>query len=152
MSITFSLRNLDGTMACKVNHGAGCEVAEHLLDEYAHPYEGYCVPCSMDNRDACPVCSRDINVSNTNAQMILERLGVEFDYCGEIQASDLLGRAMTANVGRDDSGIAATEDRAEGRATIIECGLPAGYFDDRMEGLTNLALAALASGLMVVWG
>jgi hypothetical protein len=151
MSITFSLRAADGSPVCTVNHGADCEVAEHLLDEYAHPWSGYCVPCFMDNQAACPVCSLDVNVTNTNGQMLIERLGVPFDWYGQFDPSDLLGRVMTANVGRDDSGIDQSVDRSEGRAIWIDCGLPAGYYEQKFGVLADLAVAAQAQGLVVSW-
>lgn len=155
MSTTFSLATIEenGTgLACVVSHGSTCDVAEHLLDEYAHPFPGYCVPCAIDEREACEVCSLSVNVSEHNAALILERLGVEFDYCGMIDPADLLGRAMVGNIGRDDSGVASTEDRGERGARMIDCGLRAGYYEDRFGRLAELASAAVRLGLVVSWG
>jgi hypothetical protein len=87
-----------------------------------------------------------VNVSNTNASLLLERLGIEFDYSGQIDAEDLLGRALVANVGRDDSGMASTTDRGAGGATIIDCGLRPGYFDERMAQLVEVAEYAKTVG------
>jgi hypothetical protein len=155
MSITFSLATItaEGTgLACEARHGSTCLVAEHLLDEYAHPFPGYCVPCSMDETDACEVCSLSVNVSNTNAEMLLARLGVEFDYCGSIDPAALYGRAMVENIGADDSGVAPSEDRGAGGAVFIDCGLRPGYFEDRFGALAALAEAAMRLGLVVSWG
>ena len=45
-----------------------------------------------------PEASDDVefNVSNTNGTMLLNRLGVEFDYCGSIEADTMLGAALLA--------------------------------------------------------
>lgn len=92
-----------------------------------------------------------VNMSNTNAALVIERLGLEFDYSGSISADDLLGRALVGNIGRDDTGTATHVDAAAGRATIVECGLPDGYFDSRLGALAELAEAAQAFGVPVTW-
>lgn len=104
-----------------------------------------------DERAACPDCSLEVNVSNTNAALILERLGVEFDYCGSLSADEAYSRAMLANVGRDDSGQAASVSKAEGGATWVDCGLEAGYFDRQMSRIATLAEAGMAQSRKVVW-
>ena len=88
-----------------------------------------------------------LNVSNRNAALIIERLGVEFDYCGSIDADDLLGRALVGNVGRDDSGDPAIEIAPN----FIEGGLRAGYFDDRLGEIVEIATWAKANGAFVAW-
>lgn len=145
MSITFSLVTSEGNLACTVDHGA-CVVAEHLLDEdiMAYSFEGYCVECSLRNRDACELCGSSLNVSNSNAFAILAALGIELDDCGTIEASDLLGRAMVSGVGRDDSG---TADVVDGR--MVDCGLRAGYFADRFGALADLATLAIERGYSI---
>lgn len=100
------------------------------------------VGTSVDNWPEHP----EVNMSNSNARGVIERLGLEFDYCGSIDPDDLLGRAMVANVGRDDSGV---RDVADGN--FIDCGLPAGYYADRMAQLVDVALYARDNGLMVQW-
>lgn len=155
MSITFSLRTIDGDLACSANHGAGCTSTEHFEMDAWMDMPGYdlCFECQSAQEAACPICSLEVNMSNANAMQVIERLGIEFDYCGSIGAADLLGRAMTGNVGRDDSGVSTVERGGPGTGTarIIECGLPAGYFDGRLEQLARLAAAALAGGLSVSW-
>ena len=157
MSITFVLANRldngDIVPACMVNHYAapcvavGAEAAEHAEDR-AH--YNMC-DCSEVARDECGICSLSLNVANGNAALILERLGVEFDYYGEIDGADLVGRAMVGNVGRDDSGVASSEDRREGLATVIDCGVRPGYFEDRLGVLAELGLAAAERGCLVSW-
>lgn len=149
MSITFSLPY--GT--CETDHGV-CRVVEHLADPdiaaYSHP--GWCVECSQTGREECEICSAAVNMSNANAAQVIERLGLDFDYCGTIAAADLLGRAMLGTVGRDDSGVPSVEDRGENGARVIECGLPAGYFAARLGSLADLATLALARGVGITWG
>jgi len=90
-----------------------------------------------------------VSVSNANAVAVLDRLGYDFDPsdpCGESTAVDFLGRAMTANVGLDDSGLRVVQD-----GNMIDCGRRAGYFGDRMGQLAVLATEAQARDLLVVW-
>lgn len=149
MSITFSLQTPSGDFLCS-GHGRNCTVAEHLLDPYNMP--GVCYDCREVELDACELCSLDVNMANGNAALVLERLGVEFDYCGSIDPAELLGRAMVGNIGRDDSGVASSEDRGEGGAAIIDCGLRPGYFADRFGALADLATAAIERGAVISWG
>lgn len=89
-------------------------------------------------------------MANNNAVLILERLGLptagEWGLDGDIDAEDLLGRALVANVGCDDSGVVASVD-----GNWTDCGVRAGYFDDRMAGLVEVAEFARACGVRVVW-
>lgn len=93
----------------------------------------------------------EVNVSNSNAFALLDRLGIEADYCGSMAAEDFLGRAMVANVGRLDDGIDSTTERGRGGATVIDCGLRPGYYADRMTSLAELASKAAAHGYLVAW-
>jgi len=148
MSITFTIGTLGSDnvyrSACNDNHRCtveGCE--DHDLYFYCDHMD--------DAQAACPICSRSVNVSNTNASAILERLGVEFDYCGSIDAADMLGRALVGNIGRDDSGVDSTEDARLGCATMIDCGLRPGYFDDRLGQIADLADYAARHGHLILW-
>ncbi|HUW00899.1 MAG TPA: hypothetical protein VMW08_00980 [Acidimicrobiales bacterium] len=103
----------------------------------------------------CDRCALSVNVANGNAVLILERLGLdsgEYGIYGEAPAADFLGRALLGNVGRDDSGTAATADQLEGQATIIDCGIRAGYFGDTLGRLADLADYASRNGLLISWG
>lgn len=146
MSVTFTFynkgENFIGTSCShECSTEGGCE--EHRLYHYCdHMFEA---------SNACAECALEVNVSNTNAAAVLDRLGVEFDYCGTMEADDLLGRALVANVGRDDSGVPSVEDTGRNGATIIECGLRAGYFDGTMGRLVALANAAAERGHGIGW-
>lgn len=153
MSITFAIarRRDDGLIV------QGCPDSEahracHGTCEDPEDFEFYgCCGCVTDALDACPECSLSLNVSNTNAAQIIDRLGVEFDYCGVIDPADLFGRAAVGNIGRDDSGMETTVIGGDGRATLVECGLPAGYFEDRLGALAHLAQYAIEHGTLVSW-
>lgn len=93
-----------------------------------------------------------VNVSEGNARPLLERLGLlsenPSEVWGETAPEDFLGRALTANVGRDDSGVPSVTD---GRWT--DGGNREGYFEDRMTALATLARAAVDAGAQeVYWG
>jgi hypothetical protein len=97
----------------------------------------------------------NVNVSNANARALLDRLGIEAgDLFGETTPEDLLGRALVGNVGRDDGGVDAVETPGEwfgGGATMIDCGIRPGYFEDRMAALVALATHARDHDLMIGW-
>ena len=150
MSVTFRAiyENAEGVLvgAC-TGHRYTCDCDEHAAYFYCdHVHER-----TMAAEDACDACSLEVNVSNANAALLLERLGVEFDYCGTVDASDFLARAMLANVGRDDSGTATVTDSGGGGATMVDCGLRPGYYGDRFDSLAALATWCAARGYLVGW-
>jgi len=151
MTITFQLGHVDD--AGNVHHGCGIDHYNCCGACNSPDFREFgCCDCVMEARDACPDCVLAVNVSNTNARAILERLGVEFDYCGTLDPTDLLGRAMTANIGQDDSGRPSSIETGAGGATMIDCGRSAGYFDRNFERLATLATIAQRRALPVVWG
>jgi len=157
MSVTFTFgRYVEdprfGTvLMCGADHRHECTSADPCEDNALY---GTC-----DHADAataaCGCEKYDINVSNTNAAALLERLGYPCDagdeLCGQADPGEILGRAMTGNVGRDDQGTPVLVYRQPGHATFIDCGVPAGYFTDRMSAITDLAVEARNRGLLVVW-
>lgn len=95
----------------------------------------------------------ELNVSNDNAALLLERLGLDpADYQGgDIDADDLLGRAMVGNIGRDDGGVTAADTTVPGRVKFIDCGISSGYFADRLAALVEVATYADTKGVRVQW-
>ena len=144
MSVTFTF-HANGTLGTGCEHP--CPVAGGCEEQQAYFYCDH----MHEAREACAECALPVNVSNGNAAAILERLGLEFDYCGTVDASDFLGRALVANVGRDDSGVAPHEERGEGGALLVDCGQSVGYFDSRMAALVTLATVAVERGHGIGW-
>jgi hypothetical protein len=164
MSVTFTFGHMvsDPQFGEVMMHGLDCD---HVCTEGG---EGG-VPCpeafefglrACEHAEAAQIacgCQQfDVNVSNTNAVMILQRLGLEVDFdegelCGNADPDDILGRAMLGNVGRDDSGTRSTEERGAGGATFVDCGLRAGYFGDRLGAIAELATEAKRLGMVVAW-
>lgn len=114
--------------------------------------------------------SMDINMSNTNARGMFERLGLvsspsepeTFDedfgfddsvpWSGHIDADDLLGRVLIAQgISPSDAGMPSTTSEGLGGATIVDCGRSVGYFDDRLVILAELAQRAKEDGVEVHW-
>lgn len=97
----------------------------------------------------------DVNLANTNAIMMLEVLGIDvddYDLGGSMPGDEFLGHVLTAlAVDRDDSGISDVVEGGDGRATVVHCGLPAGYWSDRLNALHDLAQEASRLGRDVVW-
>jgi hypothetical protein len=131
----------------------GCTLPQPCED--AVLYHGWCDHAAAAEQ-ACGCSALDVQLANDNAMAVLVRLGYDADptdLAGQADPADLLGRAMLANVGMDDSGIAATVDGGPGtgRATWVECGVRPGYYADTMARLCALATAAQAAGLLVGW-
>lgn len=94
----------------------------------------------------------EFNVSNTNGYMLLNRLGIEADYSGSAKADVMLGASLLAlATNASDDGVASTTDVGAGGATIIECGLRAGYWEDRLSSMADLATMAKELDRKVVW-
>jgi len=94
----------------------------------------------------------EVNMSNVNAAYIIDLMGIEFDYCGSIPAAELLERiAFGEVVGGGDEGTVTVAYRAEGGATMVDCGRPAGYADMRLGQLREVAEWAAAHGREVTW-
>lgn len=93
-----------------------------------------------------------VNMTNTNAAQVLIALGYENKSYGTLDASDLLARCtmgsatINTTVGVDDFGIAPVRD-----GNIIECGLRPGYFDDRFNGLAEVASWAVEHNVAVTF-
>ena len=87
-----------------------------------------------------------VSVTSVHAVLILGRLGYDVETpFGLVDADDLLGRAMVANVGRDDTGTDPAED-----GNVTDCGARPGYFASVMDRLAALASAHL--GGQITWG
>ncbi len=157
MSVTFTLARyvedpqFGTVLMCGADHTHTCTANG--------PCEDNAVYGSCDHADAaeqaCGCTALDVQVSNTNAQMILERLGYPADpedgLAGDADPADLLGRALTGNIGRDDDGIPTVTDDTPGRARHIYCGLRPGYFTGQLDAIARLAAEAQARGELVAW-
>lgn len=92
-----------------------------------------------------------VNISNVNAVTVLDTLGVNIDgeeLCGGLPAEDFLGRVLTALA------IAPESPEIPSYAVspnVIACGRPAGYLQDRLRGLHEVAEFALAHDRDVTW-
>lgn len=158
MSVTFTFARFveTETHGTVLWHGAQCEHTCPTPEacEDAQVYGPRCCDHVDAAKDACGCEAFDLNVSNTNAIQVLERLGVDVDpewLVGSMTGDDLLGRALVGNVGRDDMGVSTFEHRGEAGARIVECGLRAGYFNDTLGRLATLATEAKARGVLVGW-
>ena len=92
-----------------------------------------------------------LNVSNANGMSILNALGIEPDYCGSIDPSDLKGRCLEALVLADDSGFPSQTTIGANGATMVDCGRREGYLADRLQTLIEVADQAISLGTDVTW-
>ncbi|MEV7581562.1 hypothetical protein [Streptomyces erythrochromogenes] len=91
--------------------------------------------------------SEEVNMANANAARVLGVLGYD-ELAGDAEAGDFLGRVLVAlALVPVDAGRPAT---AEGR--FVVCGRRAGYIQERLEELHELAEGACGRSLPVYWG
>lgn len=92
----------------------------------------------------------ELNLSNSNAAIVMQALGYEFDYCGTIEPKDIcpfiqrcdLALAAINQFPSLDSGREPEESTGEKGARWIDCGVPAGYLYERISQLRALAMIA----------
>jgi hypothetical protein len=159
MSVTFTFGTFieDPHLGAVLTHGIDCDHHRPAdCCEDAADYAGWCEHAG-DEQTACGCQRFDVQVSNANAVTLLERLGLPCDpadLVGDVTPEDLLGRALTGNVGRDDSGTRDADyggGPGTGRPRMIDCGQAPGYFTDRMTALATLATEAQARGTLICW-
>lgn len=94
-----------------------------------------------------------VNMSNRNAQSLLDVLGLTWDdNGGEATADDLLGRILIAEgIYGEDHGVPSEHTRRSGGGLLVDCGREPGYINDRLVGLREVAEAARKAGRTVTW-
>lgn len=155
VTFTFAYPATDPEYGLVMVHGVDCRhvCPQTPMCEEAQEFYGLCAHAD-DAQDACGCRDREVNLSNVNAGAVLTVLGLPFDpecIAGETDPDDLTGRCLTSAVGLDDTGIPATVDAAPGRATMVECGLPAGYYTRTLDRLAALAAEAKTRGCLIGW-
>lgn len=154
MSVTFALGTRNGNrtlFACTMPHNTCIRPndPEHADDQAQF---GIC-DCSDAQKAACDMCGLEVNLSNGNVQTILGRLGYPSDmHLGDETGAEFLGRALVMGVGADDTGTDSTRQVGSNGATLIDCGVRAGYYASVEERLSALASYAATRGLVVMWG
>jgi hypothetical protein len=95
----------------------------------------------------------EVNVSNVNASVLLDVLGIQVGdlfedrCCGWLPGEDFLGRVLVAaSLSPVDTGIPAIRV-----GNVINCGRPEGYVNERLEMLRSVAEYAVAHRLGVSW-
>lgn len=166
MSVTFQIESLPTgkfTFDCygkgyseRETFGPFDSYDEALLAVTAHKMQ--CTECDCYGCYANAIMDVDdeLNLSNTNAVMVLDILGIETDFehgiVGSMKAEDFLGHVMVAMAQeRDNAAVPATVDAQQGRATFVDCGLPEGYVAERLVILADMATEAMRIGRDITW-
>lgn len=96
-----------------------------------------------------------INMSNTNAAMICEALGLSLapDYCGDMPAEAFLGRVLLAlAICPEDDGMPSYEHTVVGTGPrVIEGSRRSGYLQERLQQLHALGTHAVTVRSEVWW-
>ena len=114
-------------------------------------YPGRCRPMVI-GLDSLLEDAPEVNPSNANARRVLETLGLYSDnddeLSGSCSAEDFLGRVLLAQaITPADPGIPAVQD-----GNNIDCGRAAGYLQDTLAALRELADWCIANDRKVTWG
>lgn len=165
MSVTFQIESIDTgayTFTCysdymtPVQHGPYSNYDGALLGITGH--KAICQDCDLGGvyPNAVQDVDLSINLSNTNAALILETIGINVDFeygiSGRMGASDFLGHVMVALAAdRDGSAVPAVTYSTPGHASFTDCGLPENYVQGRLEALADIAYEAMRLGRDIVW-
>jgi hypothetical protein len=96
----------------------------------------------------------EVNLANGNAGEVLSLLGYDGEdlYIGTADAEDLLGRLLLAEALLAESAARPyREQRQSGQPTMVDLGRPAGYVNQRISQLADLASWAAANRREIVW-
>jgi hypothetical protein len=92
------------------------------------------------------------NVHNAGGCAILASLGFETDYCGTLDAAEVLRRCVTFRaVDAPARGTVEPAVHTGAGATMVECGFDVEYVRERIGRLEALARIAVAEGAAVGW-
>ena len=131
------------------NHEAQeCYLNLHFPLEYEVDAEGNATPTGY--RVGFP----GLNVSNTNFRALWEvlKFTIPFDTCGKYPAKLLFDHVIMALVTlEDDIGTKDVVHNPTGQVTVIECGRPPGYIQERLTQLKKIAIRAMDMEVGIVW-
>jgi len=133
------ISEIDAINAHKTAHSNNSD-CDFTINDYA--YRSY----DTDNDPA-------LNISNNNGIYLLNYLGFEKpEYVGSVDADDMMGRILIAEgLAPHDEGVPDHQISSSG-ATIIDCGRPAGYLQDKLKALHLVAEFAKKYNAQVSWG
>lgn len=153
MSITFYASQFDAERGyhapmfrcdCAERWGADWDVADASGAEYPEVY-------------SCEHCRADVNLANGNARDLISWLGVEFDYCGTVDARELAAKCRRRlwDESRNHDPAVTGAERAELMGVelssrVIICNRRPDYLRSTTERI--LALAEKAGENSVSWG
>ena len=159
MSVTFSVEQ--DSCEFKIACSCGETVLSDTFSDFSSAFEvlpTYSNTCADEFCATYPariVAIEDerlsFNVSNTNAAYIFDALGVVDEderMSGAMPADDLLGRVLLAEaISPSDAGLPAFTE-----GSVTYCGRPAGYLDEKLTALREIASYARTEKVLVVWG
>lgn len=161
MSATFFAQSPIVGWACSCS--CGDEWSSDVFPSYLEAHHAAFEACTVNPICGDPMClamplavvartahpeAPSLNVSNANARVLLAQLGLATtDLCGTLTGEDFLGRVLLATA-------LATTDAGRPQETtggFTDCGRRAGYLDERIAVLRDIADFAVSNALPVVW-
>lgn len=102
------------------------------------------------------VGDRDLKLSERNAVILFDALGIVAESCGHIEIEKFLGIArswLRHHIGKPSQEIQSREHRGDQGCTVIDLPLRAGYVNERVHQIvTMLADAKQQGATYVYWG
>lgn len=159
MSVTFSVTPVPPVAAVELRFwcshaSATVPASDGDVESAAHAL--LCSECAAyDGPLVDPVLPfEQMNLANANAAELLTLLGFDGDelYAGVCDAGELLGRLLVTDALLEPSPERSeTVSKEPGRATLVDLGRPAGYLNDKVVRLSELARWAAANDAQVCW-
>lgn len=160
MSVTFTSHPRPQTGLSRIRRwcaGDNVTTTSDAAHEAASAHAARCAECAAYDGpivdDVLPF--DEVNLANSNAAEVLGLLGYDGEelYIGSADGEDLLGRLLLLEALLDESPAKPYQERREvGRATLIDVGRRAGYVNERIAQLADLASWAAANDRKVIWG
>lgn len=153
MSVTFSTNPSIEVVGVKINCWNFEEISQpYNLNNYAEVAKTH-----NDNCEECRVYGgslaefekvvNDMNISNTNASYLLDKLGIE-ELFGSMSSEDFLGRILIAEaLSPSDEGIPSYKD-----GNIVYGGREENYLQNKLARLREMANYAKNNNLEITWG
>jgi hypothetical protein len=97
-----------------------------------------------------------LNVSNRNATIVCDMIGVTWDYCGDVSPATVIANLSVANPSpietTDNYGIELSEDGVKPVCRMIDFGVSQDRLAYYAEAMLRLAVDAQAVGEEIYWG
>lgn len=159
MSVTFYPTKTPKAELCSLRFWCDLttqNVAADVARDVAHTHSITCGECGLNGGVLVDEIHDfvEVNMANSNAARVLHLLGYSGDdlYCGSADVDDFLGRLLVADGLLETSDERAPQTlKGSGGATLIDLGERAGYLNEKLALLIELANWAKRNDSDICW-